>query len=79
MNSRFAASPSENAAPTSKTRSRRGRSAPMSEKQTQAYLLARDAVRRIRRISSLLAVPSGADPDFARRSEAHPGQGCGRC
>jgi hypothetical protein len=51
----------------------------MSEKQTQAYLLARDAVRRIRRISSLLAVPSGADPDFSRHFEAHPGQGCGKC
>ena len=69
MNSRFAASPSENATATNKTRSRRGRLASMSEKQTQAYLMARDALRRIRRTSSLLAASTHASADFGRRSE----------
>ena len=71
MNSRFAASPSENAAPTtSRTRRRRGSLGSMSEKQTQAYLLARDALRRIQRTSSLLAAPPNARPDRGERSEA---------
>jgi hypothetical protein len=45
MNSGFPAYPAENAAPTtSRTRSRRGRLASMSERQAQAYLMARDAL-----------------------------------
>lgn len=71
MNSRFAASPSENAAPTtSRTRRRRGSLGSMSEKQTQAYLLARDALRRIQRTSSLLAASTPASAGLLKRSEA---------
>jgi hypothetical protein len=70
MNSRFAASPSETAAPTTrKTRSRRGGLASMSEKQTQAYLMARDALRRIQRTSLLLATSMRASADLRGRSE----------
>ena len=74
MNSRFAASPSKNSAPTSKTRSHRGRLTFMGEKQTQAYLMARDVLRRIQRTSSLLAASTPASPGPGRRSEA-PNQG----
>lgn len=71
MSSRFAASPSKNAAlMTSGTKSRRRNSAPMSEKQTQAYLMARDALRRIQRISLLLATSTDASAFLRGRSEA---------
>ena len=48
---------------------RRGRSASMSAKQTQAYLIARDALRRIRRASSLTAA-AHSDPDAGGLSTA---------
>ena len=70
MNSRFAASPSDSAAPIKKPRSRRGRLACMSEKQTQAYLMARDALRRIQRTSSLLATSTHAGAVLRGRSQA---------
>ena len=70
MKSGFAASPSKNAEATGKKRSRRGKLASMSEKQTQAYLMACDALRRIRRTSSLLAASANANADFSGRSEA---------
>lgn len=72
MNSRFAASPLEDAAPTNKTRCRRGRLASMSESQTQAYLMTRDALRRIRRTSSLLAASKRTSTDLGERSQPSP-------
>lgn len=47
----------------------------MSEKQTQAYLVAREALRRIRRAAALAAVPASADPDPTACSEATPRRG----
>jgi hypothetical protein len=47
----------------------------MSEKQTQAYLVARDTLRRIQRTSSLLAASPHADPVIGGGSEAHRQQG----
>ena len=54
MSSRFGTSLSENAGRLHKTKKRRGGLPSMSEKQTQAYLVARDALRRIQRTSSLV-------------------------
>ena len=42
----------------------------MSEQQTQAYLIARDALRRIRRTSSLVLAPPRGGPTLADQSEA---------
>ena len=42
----------------------------MSEKQIQAYLVARDVLRRIRRTSSLVLPRSAAYPDPGDRSES---------
>jgi hypothetical protein len=39
----------------------------MSEKQTQAYLIARDALRRIRMTSSLVMPPPDGQPSPADR------------
>jgi hypothetical protein len=42
----------------------------MSEKQTQACLMARDALRRIQRTSSLLAISTPSSAALLGRSEA---------
>jgi hypothetical protein len=42
----------------------------MSETQTQAYLMARDALRRIQRTSSLLAISRPSSAALRGRSEA---------
>jgi len=70
MHSRPATSLSETAGKTQRTVARRRGLPSMSEKQTQAYLMARDALRRIRRTSSLLAAPRNARLDLGERSEA---------
>jgi len=70
MHSRPATSLSETAGQTHRTMGRRRGLPSMSEKQTQAYLMARDALRRIQRTSSLLAAPPNARPDRGERSEA---------
>ena len=54
MSSRFGASLSGHAGRGGETMRGRGGSFYMSEKQTQAYLIARDALRRIRRTSALV-------------------------
>jgi hypothetical protein len=55
MSSRSSASLREASARTRGTKGRQSGSPSMSEMQTQAYLAARDALRRIRRTSALLA------------------------
>lgn len=70
MSSRFGTSLSGNAGRASRTTRRRGASSAMSERQTQAYLIARDALRHMRRISSLGPPPSGGIQDLADRSGA---------
>lgn len=64
MASRSVTSPSGSARQNQRPMRRRGGLPSMSEKQTQAYLIARDALRRIRRTSALVlpspdAVPRG--------------------
>jgi hypothetical protein len=61
MSSRFE-SPFENAGPSRKKMSVCASQRVMSEKEIQAYLVSRDTVRRIQRISSLL-VPPGRGVD----------------
>jgi hypothetical protein len=78
MNSRFAAFPKEDAAPVRKTRSGR-RLASMSEKQTEAYLIARDTLRRIRRVSSLVAPPAGRGVQLAGHSGERPARNRDNC
>ena len=69
MCSRSATSLLENAGRTRRTTRRRSGLPSMSAKQTQAYLIARDALRRIQRTSSLLADPGNPGPKQGERSE----------
>ena len=69
MSSRSSASLTEASARTRRTMGRRSGSPSMSEKQTQAYLAARDALRRIRRTSALLAELPNAGLQPVGRSE----------
>lgn len=74
MTSRFGASLSGNVRRTGTTMRHRSGLPSMSEKQSQAYLIARDALRRIARTSSLVFPPpdegSGAGvSDATRRAD----------
>ncbi len=57
MSVRIATSLSGDPDPSRRTMKRRGGLPSMSARQTQAYLLARDALRRIQRTSSLVPAP----------------------
>jgi hypothetical protein len=70
MQARFGTFLPANGERTRRTTRRRRGVRSMSEKQTQAYLFAREALRRIRRTSELLAAPPNAVPDPGGRSEA---------
>ncbi len=69
MHSQAATSISENAQQTRTARWHRGWPY-MSEKQIQAYLIARDVLRRIQRTSSLVAAPPNSVPDLCEHSPA---------
>jgi hypothetical protein len=63
MASRSVASPSGNSGRNRRPMPRRGALPSMSEKQTQAYLIAREALRRIRMTSSLVLPPPDGQPN----------------
>ncbi|HEX5739834.1 MAG TPA: hypothetical protein VFY22_15080 [Hydrogenophaga sp.] len=68
MNS-CSSTPSSGRRPTArKAATRAGGLLYMSERQTEAYLLAREAVRRIQRTSSLISAASQRAPDGGRRA-----------
>ncbi len=62
MSSRLGSSPSENGVRIRKAMSRGAGKPFMSEKQIEAYLMARDSLRAIRQASSV--APRGKGPDF---------------
>ena len=68
MASRFGSSLAGNAGRTRRTMRRRGGLPSMSEKQVQAYLIARDVVRRIRRTCSL--APLDRSPELGDRMQS---------
>jgi hypothetical protein len=73
MSSRSGTSLSGNAGQGRTTMKRRGGLPSMSEKQTQAYLIARDALRWIQRTSALVPPPGKGEPILADRVEGtHP-------
>lgn len=43
----------------------------MSEKQIEAYFVARDTLRRVQRISSILATPNGTGSELAHLSDSY--------
>jgi hypothetical protein len=63
MVSRSVTSASGNSGRNRRSMPRRGGLPSMSEKQTQAYLIARDALRRIQRTSSLVLPPPDGRPN----------------
>lgn len=73
MSSRFGSSLSGNAGRSSKTMSFRTGRRVMSEKQIQAYLVSRDALRRIQRTSSLLLPLRGRGRAAISHSSCPPG------
>lgn len=78
MASRSGPSRAGNAKPNHGFGRRRAGAPYLSESQTQAYLLARDVLRRIQRTSSLLLPPQDLGADRRDRSVAMPsGDGSG--
>jgi hypothetical protein len=67
MASRSVTPPSGNGGHNRRSMPRRGGLPFMSEKQTQAYLIARDALRRIQRTSSLVLPPADGRPNLGDR------------
>lgn len=72
MHSRSSTSLSEAAGRTRMTMGRRGGMPSMSEKQAEAYLAARDALRRIRQTSSFLTPPPAANQALSVPAEKSP-------
>lgn len=71
MASRFDTSPTENTGRTRGPMKCRGARPSMSEKQFEAYLLAREVVRRIGRTCSLVPTPHARVPERDRTQSAH--------